>query len=184
MITTINNKKIYLIDEPSYTLNSTDNIRKYNKEIHRDGEFHMTCAHGLISPITSIILLGNGGTTGIHNNSLAYKNDLCFIAVSDSVFAMTIPKLEVKWFKKVDLAACFGIYYLPEKNCLISWGEVNIVKLALNGTIIWSCSGADIFTGNFKIFNHYIEVIDFNNQKYMIDLDSGKINFYNQIVKN
>ena len=140
---------------------------------------YISCAHGLLtgdmeSPDKSVVMLGIGGATGVHIHSLVCTKNSCFIAVGDSVYSIAIPSLELNWCVKVDFATCFGVYLLSEKNCLISWGEVDIKRLCLNGDIAWSYSGADIFTENLEISEDFIEITDFNNQKYVINIESGE----------
>jgi len=179
VIVTTGNTDIYLINEPTYTAGSADNIRKYDQELCRVKNDYISCAHGLLtgdieSPDKSVVLLGIGGATGVHIHSLVCTENNCFVAVGDSVYSIAIPSLELNWCVKVDFATCFGIYLLPENNCLISWGEVDIKRLNLNGEISWSFSGADIFTENLEILENCIEVTDFNNQIYKIDIKSGQ----------
>jgi hypothetical protein len=81
--------------------------------------------------------------------------------------------LEIQWFHKVDFVACFGIYYLEEHNCIISHGEVDIVRISLDGIIEWHTIGKDIFTEGFTLHKDYIEAIDFNHDKYRIDIITG-----------
>ena len=180
----INNYKITLIDEPTYSKGSTDNIRSFKTELCRNDEYRQASAHGVIvgdlkSPEASVILLGVGGATGIHNDSIAHSGNLCFIAAGDAVFSLKVPSLELQWCRKVDFATCFGIYWIESENCLITWGEVDVCRLTASGEIVWTASGADIFTERFKIHDSYIELTDFNNNKYKIDIQNGEINIIN-----
>jgi hypothetical protein len=180
MNTLINKYKVTLIDEPTYSKGSTDNIRSYNTELCRKDEYRLASAHGVIvgdleSPEASVILLGVGGATGVHNESIAHYGNLCFIAAGDAVFSLKVPSLELKWCKKVDFATCFGVYWIESENCLITWGEVDVCRLTATGEIVWTTSGADKFTEGFKIKKDHIELADFNNDKYKVDIQTGKI---------
>lgn len=169
---------VMLVNEPTYSQGSTDNRRKYDYEYGGEDKFHHACAHGVLvgdseEPEVSAVILGIGGATGTHKHSFAYKDDTCFIAAGDSVFALGIPELDIKWSKKVDFATCFGIYYLVERDCLISWGEVDVLRMKPGGEEVWSFCGADIFTEGMEIHENSIELTDFNNRVYTIDIDSG-----------
>lgn len=177
----INDYQVSLFDEPTYSTNSTDNIRSYNTELCRNDDYQHMSAHGIIvgdtdSPKASVILLGVGGATAIHADSITYYKQLCFVAAGDSVFALNIPTLEKNWIRKVDFATCFGVYWLEVEGCLITWGEVDICRFTSSGEKVWCASGADIFTEGFKIREKYIELTDFNNDKYLINIESGDIN--------
>ncbi|TQV72918.1 hypothetical protein FLL45_15750 [Aliikangiella marina] len=171
--------ELTLVEEKTYSTNSTDNIRSYKTELCRNSEYRHTCAHGVFvgdieSPQASTILLGVGGATGIHEDSIAYHDSICFIAAGDSVFALQLPSLELLWCRKVDFATCFGIYWVKEKNCLISWGEVDVRRLTKDGDIEWAASGSDIFTEGFELDKDQIEITDFNNDVYKIEIETGK----------
>lgn len=125
--TTINGHNVSLLDEPTYTSNSNDNIRSYNMDLGGNKQYLSSSVNGLIvgninHPISSVVLHGDGGATGIHERSITSCNDICYVAVGDSVFALQVPSLQLKWTKRVDHATCFGVYWLENENCLITWG--------------------------------------------------------------
>jgi hypothetical protein len=100
-------------------------------------------------------------------------NDL-FVAIGDQICCITLPGLELKWNVKADTATCFGVYYSDRYHCLISHGECEICRLGLDGKIQWTASGKDIFTMGFALHSNNIEAVDFNNEKYSIDIATGK----------
>ena len=176
----INNYKVSLIDEPAYGKDSMDNVRGYRSELYRRDANEACCAHGVIigdieSPEISTIILGTGGATGVHQNSIAHIENICFIAAGDSVFALEVLSLKMLWCKKVDTATCFGVFWVAKQKCLITWGEVFVCRFSMDGNKVWETSGADIFTQGFELAGDAIEIIDFNNDKYRIDIRSGKI---------
>ena len=175
---TVNRYNVSLLDEPTYTSESSDNIRSYDMELGGNKQYLSSSIHGLIvgninHPISSVVLHGDGRATGIHEHSLASCNDICYVAVGYSVFAFQVPSLQLKWTKRVDHATCFGVYWLEDENCLITWGELEVSRYTATGEKVWSTSGADIFTEGFKILNGLIEVIDFNSDIYSINISSG-----------
>jgi len=173
-----NNYKISLLDEPNYIPNSADNLRKYNLEYYRDSEYLPAAAHGIIleSEVQkhSAILLGTGGTTGIHEDSLAFNNNLVFVATGDSSFALELPSLKLLWSQQADEATCFGVYWVKEQKCLIVWGELAITRINSQGEILWSYGGADIFTEGFTISNNIVNIIDFNGKQYRLNIATGR----------
>ena len=176
----INKYKVSLIDEPAYGNHSMDNARLYRSELCRHGAYQHCCAHGVIvgdieSPRTSTIILGTGGVTGVHENSIAHTQNICFIAAGDSVFALEVPSLKILWCKQVDLSTCFGVFWVEKQGCLITWGEIFVCRLSMDGNKVWETSGADIFTQGFGMAGDTIEMIDFNNDKYRINIHNGKI---------
>ena len=72
------------------------------------------------------------------------------------------------------LATCFGVYHSLKHKCFISHGELEIARVSYSGEIIWQASGKDIFTNGFVLHDDYIETIDFNDQQYRIDIETGR----------
>ena len=169
----INEFQIHLIDEPTYTPGSSDNLHKYGSELFRNSKYQHASAVGVFlgnfdKPDKSIIILGVGGATGVHSNSLCTDGKNCFIAAGDSVFSLRLPSLKQRWANKVDFATCFGVYWIEEEKCLITWGEVDICRFTASGEKQWCVSGMDIFTEKFHYDSEYIEVTDFNSDQYRI----------------
>lgn len=174
------NYEVSVRDEPTYSRNSTDNPRSYKYEYCRSEKYEHISAHGITigdidSPDSSAIILGVGGATGVNENSLGHTGETLFVAAGDAVFALDLPSLEIKWCKKVDFATCFGVYWVQEKSCLITWGELNVSCFCEDGKEIWSTSGPDIFTEAFDIKGDYIKVTDFNNDIFLINIENGEM---------
>jgi hypothetical protein len=86
---------------------------------------------------------------------------------------MNLRPFEIEWFVQVDAATCFGIYFDVPHSALISHGELEIARLSYDGAILWSRSGADIFSEGFSMLPGYVEAIDFNGQAYRFDYETG-----------
>jgi hypothetical protein len=174
-----------MLNESTYRQNSVDNFRSYDVELCREDQwskvgYDAATAHGLIvgdldSPDASVILIGVGGHTGIHANSIAHNGDECYVAVGDSVFALSIPALELRWVQKVDDVTCFGVYWVQYEKCLVTWGELQLRRYSANGEKVWSAGGRDIFTEGFEIESATVRVTDFNHDKYEIDIKTGDL---------
>ena len=67
----------------------------------------------------------------------------------------------------------FGIYFDESHSAFISHGELKIVRLSAAGQIVWSESGADIFSEGFALHPQFIEVIDFNGKIYRFRYEDG-----------
>ncbi len=163
MIYTIGGCEISVRDEPTYSVNSTGNPRSYKYEYRRTEKYEHSSAYGVVvraqnTIISSSILLGVGGVTGVNKNSVAYDGNSLYVASGDALFALSYPALKLLWFRKVDFATCFGVYWLKEHNCLVTWGELNICRLTPEGKEVWSASGPDIFTEDFEFVDNQIKV--------------------------
>lgn len=94
------------------------------------------------------------------------------------MYCLVILSLDVNWFCNVD----FGIIYFINffGGDLIIYGNMGLVRISKDGEVIWRFSeGNGVFIlgeGKLKVFEKYIELIDGNDQKYMVNED-GKVIF-------
>ena len=172
------NYKVVVGDYDTYTAYSADvDCRKeyrLNEEAYKPSSQHFISVSTQGSVMSSCILAAVGGATGIHDHSALICGDSCIIAVGPFMCSLRIPSLDLEWKAEVDWATCFGVYYSAKHDCLISHGELVIARVEHGGEIVWSSGGKDIFTGEFKLFDDYIEVTDFNDESYRFDITTGK----------
>jgi len=88
--------------------------------------------------------------------------------------SLHLPTLDLEWHTQTDWATCFGVYHSLKHKCFISYGELEIARVSYSGEIIWQASGKDIFTNGFVLHDDYIETIDFNDEQYRIDVETGR----------
>jgi len=169
-----------IIDESHYSPASMDNARKYSKEYSLSNQFEPLTKYGIILSShgeikQSIILIAHGWGGHVHEHTALVKDDVLYLAIGNQVCGLSLPKLDLSWYRQVDTVACFGVYYSPEYHCLISHGELEIARLNLAGDVVWTVSGKDIFSEGFDLYSVHIEVVDFNREKYRIEILDGKI---------
>jgi hypothetical protein len=123
-------------------------------------------------PISTCLFSSDIGVAAVEQSAIIIDKT-CYIAVAQYIFALALPDLTAQWKCAVDASICFGVYALPLSNGLISHGEQDIARLALNGTIAWTSSGKDIFTNGMTIDDDHIIAVDFNNETYHIDIATG-----------
>ena len=168
-----------LLDEPTYSLGSSDNLRNYDRQFCFADEYRPSSICAVVcneqdKEEHSCILLASGGRTAVHEHSAVIVNRSAFVAVGDRVCSLSLPSLDLHWATRVDSATCFGIHYSPKFNCLVSHGELEIARLSLDGEIIWTVGGRDIFSESFRLFGELIEAVDFNREVYRIDIANGQ----------
>ena len=173
---------VELIDETSYTLNSSDNIHNYDKIISDDGISDNPTRYGINIRDSSGIVIksclligGSGAGTSVGRESCVIEEDTLFVCISNEIFSLSLINLELNWYKEVDFATAFGIYKMNED--FIIHGEMSITRINKNGEIIWQQSGSDIFVlpmprdspvDNFHIDNNMIFVQSWDERKYCI----------------
>jgi len=174
---------IEIIDDREYSENSTDNILIY-KEIYKTDDERISTKHGIVIKdknnqiFSSAIMLASGGATGIHERSYIIENNrVLLLCVSNWLFSLTIPILELNWKKEIDSVSAFGIYKMNDDY--IVHGELEISRINKNGTIIWQNSGSDIFVlpngiNNFYIKDNKIYTQSWDERKYCFTYE-GKI---------
>ncbi len=166
---------VELIDEPMYSFDSSDNARAYRFARNFAINGKATSAHGVLLNSQAIAVFGkNGGCTGVHAHSVVYERGLMYLAVGDSAVCVRLNPFEFKWIAQVDSATCFGIHRHAGHQALISHGELEIARLSKDGDLLWSSSGADIFSEGFSLLPHCIEVVDFNGIVYRFDYENGR----------
>ncbi len=174
---------IEVFDDPIYSFNSTDNKVNYSKcYFGKDAREYHTSKHGIIirrgnQEISSCLVVGSGGATGIYQRSTLVDKDELLICCCDTIFCLTIPNLDIKWNVQADKVTCFELYKL--QNDYIIYGECQITRITCDGQIKWQFDGDDIFVSLyddkvFKLEKDHIKLTDFGRTKYNIDFD-GKL---------
>ena len=171
--------ELELIDDLNYSSDSANNTRSYYREYSFCREYQPTSKYGIKCLEmnryrNSCVLLASAGATRVNDNSAVIVNDCCYVAIGDIACCLSLPTLELQWHITVDPATCFGLHYSERHHCLFSHGELEIARLNLNGVILWSKGGADIFTEGFEIQDQCIQAIDFNGQIYRMSFDTGQ----------
>ncbi|MFT6188788.1 MAG: hypothetical protein ACJAW8_000606 [Oleispira sp.] len=175
MIFESNSYSLTIIEEQSYTLNSCDNVRSYSKEYVLDPEERASSIYGInCGEHSNCVLLASGGASAITDQSAVIHDSKVWIGIGDQLVCLSLPLLEIMWHQKIDDITCFGVYASPDGLGLLVHGELIISKVDFLGELIWSTSGKDIFTEGFTVFEDYVEAIDFNNEKYRIEISNGK----------
>jgi hypothetical protein len=173
---------IKFYDEADYKLDSTDNIKTYDKTFISGDKNILTSQIGIElfedDNLKSSCLIGSeGGGTGITGNSTMISYGGLVICCSNTVFKLTIPDLNLEWKTVADSASCFGIHFLDEDY--IVHGELDITRLDKDGKIVWQKGGRDIWTtaegiDDFAVYNDYILATDWDYNRYKFDFD-GKL---------
>lgn len=171
---------IELRDEPTYSPGSGDNLRSYRHEFALSGtDRQVSSRHGVTvrlceREIASCIVLATGGGTTVHGRSAVVQGDGLYLGVGNQVCALALPLLTLLWHLEVDAATCFGVVAVPEHDGLISHGELEIARLALDGAVLWRQGGREIFTGELTVGTAGVSVTDWNGDRYWFDLATGE----------
>ncbi len=179
MTLTYNNIEITLVDESEGVVNGEDVQSNYTETVIKNLSYRPSAAIGVVmgdtrSPITSCLVVGFGGASVLNSNSASVIQDILCIGVGDSLFAFSLPALKQIWIQQVDLATCFGVFPLNSEQGWITWGEFEVCRVDLNGNMVWTTSGMDIFTEDFKRSDDTIWVTDFNGLSYEISIETGE----------
>lgn len=166
---------IRVVNEPTYSIGSRDNVRTYPLEMELAPGSRPTSIHGVLLDDASVAVLSNsGGASGVHEHSALFKDGLLYLAIGDSVVCLDVQAPRMIWSVRVDSATCFGIYFDDARNALISHGELEIARLDEDGSILWQTSGADIFSEAFALRPEFIEAVDFNQRSYRFSYEDGR----------
>ncbi len=168
---------IEIVDEPQYTPGSADNSRRYPMEIEMTegrGGCVPTSRHGvIIDGLPTAVFFADGGCSAVHDRSAILLDGNLYLAVGNHVVCFKVDSRRVRWTATVDSATCFGIHYNRKRDAILSHGELEIARFNRNGQILWSKSGADIFTEGFYLKEEWVEAVDFCQRRYRFDYDTG-----------
>lgn len=169
-------KSIEIFTDENFDPKSTDNLITYNN-LHLLPETYDII--GVILKenekiITSFVLGAPGCGVCNSNSSIVIGNNL-FVCVGNHLFMLNLVDIQVKWASQLDFATCFAIYPIENYSSLIVHGECEISRVNLDGKLLWQTSGEDIFTGEISFSEGQIKIVDFNETKYQIEIENGKI---------
>lgn len=181
-----NDYEIDIFGDATYTLNSTDNVNKYEYEYldyelrpenYSGPRYGIVVRDGEEIVHSAVIISGTTGANSPDGNSLVDGNHLVII-IGDSTFCLLLPELNLKW--KTICGSCgFCIDLHLINDGYIVHGECSILKINREGQIQWEFSGRDIFVNAdgkdvFEINEEFITVNDWDNYIYKIRLVDGK----------
>lgn len=168
--------EITIVDEPAYAFGSAANVRQYAQEMNLQPLYAPTSVHGMFLNDVPVAVFGAaGGCSAVHEHSAVVLNFKLYLAVGDSVVCFAYGDRTLTWASVVDGATCFGIYYEPKRACLISHGELEVARLDESGNVLWSSSGADIFSEGFRLEEEFVLVTDFNKRDYRFSYETGTL---------
>lgn len=121
-----------------------------------------------------LVLSADGGPSTVHPGMALCQGDQILLGIGPYVVCVDVLTGEPTWSQQVDDVTVFAIYPLPSQDALLIHGEMEITKLALDGSIQWQATGRDIFTGEVTIRDNQVEVSDFNDDIYAICLATGE----------
>jgi hypothetical protein len=153
----------FSIGSASYALEGTKGLALGSVRVEVGGEIHSSC-----------ILCAFGFITSVGQDSALLLGLNTIIIVGPYLCALSLPSLRLEWNVRVDPGCCFGVYYSKLHDVLITHGEQYISRVTLDGNLEWSAGGKDIFTEGFTLHCNWIEAIDFNQEKYKIDISTGQ----------
>lgn len=166
---------VTIVDEPTYSFGSADNVRAYPHSTNLSSPSRPVSVHGILVNEEPLAVFGaTGGATGVHAHSAVWLDERLYLAVCDTVICMKLQPFELLWSLRVDGATCFGIHFHPETRALLSHGELEITRFSEQGTILWQSGSYDIFTAPFALKQGFIEAEDFNGNQHRFSYSTGE----------
>lgn len=120
-----------------------------------------------------VVFGAGGGCSTVHEHSGLVLDSKLYLAVGDRIVCFSPLDQRLAWSSKVDSATCFGIHYNPGRHALLSHGELEIARIDAAGEILWSSSGADIFSEGFWLEDEYVFAFDFEGREYRFSYETG-----------
>ncbi len=158
---------------PLPALPSADRIYMLGNAPFPTSQHHVTC-HTVGAASAMCLLRAGRGPTTVHSHSSVLYDTRCLVAVGSFLVALRLPDLALLWATEVDPATCFGVYHSVKHASYIVHGELEIASVTYDGTIRWNCGGRDIFTNGLTLCEDHIDVVDFSQGRYRIDIATGQ----------
>lgn len=173
---------IEFYNDSTYTLNSSDNLNKYDQVYFGGDSSYSKIGIKFIKNeelIKSILLVAGSYDNYINEDIVVVDDNKLLIAVCEILFYLNLDTLKLEWKTKVDLSACFKIYKFD--NFYITHGELEVKRINKTGYAEWDFSGADIFVSplgesTISFENNHIQLIDWNGKIYILDFNGYLIN--------
>ncbi len=161
--------KVEIVQELSGHLYVYDVVYEFEPNYLPSSSYGVTCLEG-----GSCLLITSTSVSFVHEDSALILGSKIFVGIGNRLVCLTLPELDMTWNMTIDDAMCYGIYMSPDGLGILTHGELFITKVSFTGEKVWIASGKDIFSGGFSVYDTHIEAIDFNNEKYRIDIISGR----------
>jgi hypothetical protein len=183
METVLGKYKIEIVNDSTFTPNSTDNINSYDivySESMSLSSRNMSYTQTAIktyensNPVKTAIICEPGGVTIDSETSFVIDDSVLYIIAKDMVYSLNIPDLSLNWSKAIDSLCCLAIHRL-ESDFLVH-GELDIIRIGRDGQIKWRFGGRENWINpsgkpEVTIKTNHIELIDFDSYKYIIDFN-------------
>ncbi|WP_223786809.1 hypothetical protein [Marinicella meishanensis] len=170
------NHSITINQESHDTSGSNDHLKRYSKQHQLAPNYQPSVIYGVeLDGRFDCLIFAAGGATGVSQQSAMIHQTSLFVGIGDQLVGLSLPDLQLLWHKQVDEATCFDIYLSPDEMGLLVHGEMAVSKVSFTGKLIWSFSGKDILTEGLAVHESHIEVIDFNQEPYQLDIKNGAL---------
>lgn len=179
--------EIKIFEEQNSGINLTENSNLYPKiyfdenydknRFIRANKYAITISESGLE-ISSAIIGKTNSATGIYENSFIIEDDTIWVSISNTIYCLSIPALNLIWQKEFDIAVNFGIYKLA--NDFLIHGELLIFRITKEGEILWEFGGRDIWVNlknkkEFTLEKDRIRLFDFESNEYVLDFNGNLI---------
>ena len=99
------------------------------------------------------------------------------IALDQSIFCLSLPELELQWDLGLDEMPIFEFITIEED--ILLRGELQIFRINMNGEIVWSTFGNNIWVNidgkrEMQIIDNEVVLTDFNGRVYRIKVEETR----------
>jgi hypothetical protein len=132
----------------------------------------------------SVLIVGIEDAFYLHQATLEDKSQSVklseeglILSLGTALVCLSWPDFQLNWKFKPDFGPIFEFYELEDD--ILLRGELSIYRINMQGQVIWSFGGLDIWVNingkrEVTILEKSIKLIDFDSNEYIIDFD-GKL---------
>ena len=145
----------------------------YTEGLFIEAVYHNATYRVLLTNISHGFYL-HQATTQDKSQSVKLTTQGLVLSLGDTLVCLSFPELKLNWKLNPDGWPVFE-FYDPEESFLLR-GELCIHRIDLNGEIMWSYGGMDIWVNidglpEITILEDSIKLIDFESTEYLIDFN-------------
>lgn len=172
--------ELYL--ESNYSIDSVDNIRRYDNFFYADdcnkkNAIELVGIRCVVTG-TNALMIAAGSPKGLNESSFILHGEKIIVCVGNSLFGVNLNDLSLLWTQKCDDSCCFRV--INFENYYLVHGELAITAVTYDGKKMWEFYGKDIFVtpdGNdeITIFDGMIYIKDWDYNEYVLNKDGELI---------
>ncbi len=146
------------------------------------GQRHIIEQRDVNGSIKRALIINEGSHVPLSIDSMLHKDEAIYFCSGKFVCKWHVTQMILMWRIELDFTSCFTIKFLDNGSSILVSGELTLSKIDLEGNILWSYSGSDIFVTKdgkvgAKIIENQIYIADWNDTWHVLDFEGNLLKY-------